>query len=630
MFYQISSVVFLVLLASSLHLFKRAGISSTGRVLVVVAFAIQLLLFGGFVVSDYFTAEGLDESVIYHLRYGLGGAGFSEFKWLFFLSAIYVTATAVLSYVVFRFLDKRKSSNAGLPPAEFAPCALKSFASLALVASVGFNPLAQNIYALWQSYSADKFALTWMQNYSAPVIPEILTPKNIVYIYMEGLERTYFDEALFPGLVPNLSKLESDALSFTDIAQVYQSGWTIAGMVASQCGIPMFTPAQGNTMGRYDKFLPGAVCLGDILEQNGYRLSYMGGADKKFAGKGKFYESHGFQSVQGKAELADSLADPTYLNGWGLYDDALLERVTKRLSALSEEDGPFAVFALTLDTHPPDGHVSRSCRDIAYRDGKNSMLNAVACSDRLVAQFVEKIRSSPYADNTLIVVSSDHLSMRNSASEQLGRGDRKNLFFVIDPSASKSRKITRMGTMLDVAPTLLSLLGVDSDGLGFGRSLFDDRPTLREYAPHDYNDILRSAGRVLRADLWSYPTLGDAVVVDSRQQKIVIDDRHIEFPALLLVNQKAQIEDIKFRYLSEDVDAVHLDTLVNGLDPSQAYLWVDSCRLQLAQDFGSAERGKVMPRSWCATYGRGEIVTTKVLALESGEEIPTDRILSLQ
>jgi len=51
----------------------------------------------------------------------------------------------------------------------------------------------------------------YQTGYHAPALELALndseTPKNLVFLYLESVERTYFDEARFPGLVPNLKAL---------------------------------------------------------------------------------------------------------------------------------------------------------------------------------------------------------------------------------------------------------------------------------------------------------------------------------------------------------------------------------------------------------------------------------------
>ena len=75
-------------------------------------------------------------------------------------------------------------------------------------------------------------------------------------VILEQFEQTYTDENLFPGLTPNINKLKKQSVSFTNITSPKATNWTIAGMVASQCGIPLITNIEvANNMGGMDKFL---------------------------------------------------------------------------------------------------------------------------------------------------------------------------------------------------------------------------------------------------------------------------------------------------------------------------------------------------------------------------------------
>lgn len=117
----------------------------------------------------------------------------------------------------------------------------------------------------------------------------ISRPKNLVLIYAESIETGYFDAERFPGLVPNLNALRKESLSFSQVHSLPGMTWTIGGMVASQCGVPLVTASntRNETMGT-EAFLPNAHCLGDILASQGYRQYYMGGADSSFADKDLF------------------------------------------------------------------------------------------------------------------------------------------------------------------------------------------------------------------------------------------------------------------------------------------------------------------------------------------------------
>ena len=135
---------------------------------------------------------------------------------------------------------------------------------------------------------------------------------NLVYIYAESLERTYFDTELFPGLADELNALRTDSIDFSNTQQLPGTGYTIAGMVASQCGIPLFAPFDGNASSAVSTFYPENVCLGDVLKAAGYSNYFYQGAELAFAGKDTFLKSHGFDHVYGFKELREQVADPSY------------------------------------------------------------------------------------------------------------------------------------------------------------------------------------------------------------------------------------------------------------------------------------------------------------------------------
>src|SRR5690606_21687560 len=128
--------------------------------------------------------------------------------------------------------------------------------------------------------------------------------------------------------------------------------------------------------------------------------------------------------------------------------------------------------ALTMDTHHPAGHLPVACRDTRYDSalGDIGLLHALKCTDVLVSRLVDRIRASPYADDTLIVLASDHLAMPNHLSHVLEGMRRENLLLFLAPGL-EPRQLTVPGTTLDSGATLLSLLDPAQAALGFGRSL---------------------------------------------------------------------------------------------------------------------------------------------------------------
>ena len=492
----------LVLTFIAFLLWHKSILNRVFSINVSVLVFISLFLSGLYYVVDYVTGSGIDEFFIYHLTTGITGSGVSEFRWLFVASLVYLTATGIVSYLAY---------NSVRTQYHLARHKYQIIAGiLALFASFYLNPAITDLYRLYSE------SLNYKGNNGRP--PEYILqdhivlsgrPKNLVYIYLESVEQTYMDETLFPGLMPNLSELRSKSLYFSNIHQIKGSRWTIEGMIATQCGITLVAPSGGhNSFSGVDQFLPAATCLGDLLSDQRYNLNYLGGASLDFAGKGKFYATHGFNRVEGYNELVDTLERSDYLSSWGLYDDSLFVIAQKRFEKLVRQDQPFGLFLLTLDTHHPNGHVSESCRTVAYADGNNPILNAVHCADKIVSRFIRHIMKSNAFKDTLVVVTSDHLAARNSAWDLLQAGNRKNLWMVF-ASDLAPKEVSRPGSMLDVSPTILSLLGASTEGLGFGRNLLSSSRSL--YDSEKPISTLLKENRSFLASLWSFPQLRSGI-----------------------------------------------------------------------------------------------------------------------
>jgi hypothetical protein len=323
----------------------------------------------------------------------------------------------------------------------------------------------------------------------APPIPTVIEPetspktqikpkpnlkKNIILIYAESLEALYFDREIFGDIVPNIKNLSAKAHRFTNVRQVRGTGWTIAGIVASQCGFPLKVSnhlASNSTMASVDKPYPDETCLVDILSDNGYETIYMGGAPLWFAGKENFLRTHGYKQIFGDEELVSLLPNKKYQSGWGLYDDSLFELALNELQSLENETQPYLLTLLTLDTHHPNGIPSESCKKLV--DNGDSMSNAIYCSDQLVSKFINEAMKIVDMNDTIIVLFSDHLSLRNTLWSKLkeNKKHRRLTFMIFDDKPSTVSDVP--ATHFDVAPTVLEATGfTDQLKVGAGVSLF--------------------------------------------------------------------------------------------------------------------------------------------------------------
>lgn len=536
-----------------------------GAIVATLAYALSFLAIGGYFVINKLTGHGVNESVIYHLTANMKGVGLSEFKYLIICTMIYLLLIVISALYIYK-----KNINTDK---NCATLIKKLLAGIFLICAWILNPAVQQSIQLittvyFPSDNTDipeEFIIVDKKTYKHH-------HKNLIYIYLESFERTYLDQNIFPNLTPNLLALENESLSFTDIDQIYGGGWTIAGKVNSQCGIPLITPAHGNSMGNINEFLPGATCIGDILAENGYNLSYIQGGDLEFAGKGDFYSTHGFKTILGNNELK-ALIDPSLPeSAWGYYDDTLYSVLLQEVELLSRIKQPFALFALTVDTHHPKGHTGPACENKQYLDGQNAMLNAIHCADSLIGEFIDQLKQNNLYKDTIIVISSDHLAMPNEATSLLEQGERKNLFIITGDNIQAQFNATK-GALIDVAPTVLEAMGFDLKGFGFGRSIMPSTKTQTlSSSKEDINSYL-SSHREYAKSLWQLPSIEENILINKNVNTIQLNRREISYPVLMTLNDLLQIESMTFIENSQ----LDLATSLITLNVNEPFVMIDKC-----------------------------------------------------
>lgn len=448
---------------------------------------IYFIILSAHFIANEFTGKGIDESVLYHLKSGFEGAGYANYFELLF----YTLSATIIGIVILHALGKRNKTKKILDGSIWflVSIILLSFALNPTIISLG--GLVLNYYNNVDESKPNEYVNNLSYN--------IQNKKNIIILYLESGEDTYLDNNIFPGLMNDLNAVLDDSARYTGIRSLYGSGWTIAGMVASQCGTPLIPFGGGNDMDGMSSFYVRANCLTDILAKDGYKTVYIGGAQNKFAGKGLFYKTHLTEEIIGYEELSKRIR--MGMNGWGIGDDDLLNLMYEKYKDLSKKNKPFALIGLTLDTHHPHGALNNSCKKRIYLDGSNKMLNAIYCNQETVAKFINKIRNDENFKDTILVVLSDHLSMKNDVYDKLNTSKRSNLLSFFSAEISPGL-VEVNGSTFDVAPTILGYLKASQTELGFGKDLRSGSKTFAEIYGDNSNQKIIASEKYLKT-LWN-------------------------------------------------------------------------------------------------------------------------------
>lgn len=342
------------------------------------------------------------------------------------------------------------------------------------------NPL---LWGLGDYLFINRYDDRLLQAYHAPddLVSTAAVKKNMIIIYAESTERTFADISFGEISFAEMAQIASTGIEVRGIRQAANTGWSMAGFVTSQCGIPLQPRGlhSGNMFDTQTNFYAGLSCLSDIVKNNGYHNEFMNGADHGFAGLSAFLSSHNYDQVSGLQSY--ETVDVAYRNDWGLFDDTLFEQATIRLRALTQTKKPFVMSLTTIGGHFPDGHPTKSCEHELKGYDLPTILYAIKCTGFEIDRFLTKLRNEGLLKNTIIVIVSDHLIMKNQFEDELNLQDRMNYFAVIGDDI-RPQAISRDAAMFDVFPTLLDLLGFDlAEGrAGLGVSLLSENKTLVE------------------------------------------------------------------------------------------------------------------------------------------------------
>ena len=426
------------------------------------------------------------EEMVFHLTAPLEGTNTGmiiEYINVCIVPAVLILLTAVIIFIGFR--GKKKYYV-------FMACGTV----VALVVS------GINVHAAWNKLDVGGYAESQGtysnfidDNYVSPADVSLTFPeqkRNLIYIFLESMEITYADKesggALEENVIPELTVLAKENEDFSGENEKLNGGysmpgstWTMGAMFAQTAGIPLNIDIEANSMDTQDSFFSGAITLGDVLEQAGYSQTLMIGSDATFGGRRLYFSDHGnYDFIDYNYAHDNGMIPEDYSVWWGYEDEKLFGFAKEKLLELSQQDNPFNLTLLTVDTHFEDGYVCEQCQD-TY--GDDQYANVMSCSSRQVEEFVQWIQTQPFYENTTIVLVGDHPTMDSDFCEDVDDEYVRKVYTSYINSAVETREqMTRDYTTFDMFPTTLASLGVEIEGnrLGLGTNLFSSTQTLTE------------------------------------------------------------------------------------------------------------------------------------------------------
>ena len=427
------------------------------------------------------------DELVYHLTAPLEGTNTDMIK--DYCNECAVPVILILGCILFVIAANRK--HAGILKKMAIVCSIGAVAVTGITVGVTWNGLDVTGYMKGQSTSS-----TFIDdNYVDPSSVNITFPeqkRNLIYIFLESMEMTYADKenggAFKQNVIPELTQLAQKNEDFSGKSNKLNGGysmpgttWTMGAMFGQTSGLPLNTSLDGNGMDTQDSFFPGITTLGDILQNEGYSQTLLIGSEATFGGRKLYFTDHGQYDIMDYDYAHDNgLIPEDYKVWWGYEDEKLFGFAKEKLLELAQQDNPFNLTMLTVDTHFEDGYVCDICPDTF---GDNQYANVMACSSRQVKEFVDWVQQQDFAADTTIVISGDHPTMDSDFCEDVDKDYERRVYTTyINAGAEKQTNEKRNYTTFDNFPTTLAAMGVEIEGdrLGLGTNLYSTQQTLTE------------------------------------------------------------------------------------------------------------------------------------------------------
>ena len=300
---------------------------------------------------------------------------------------------------------------------------------------------------------------------------------NVVLILEESFGSNFVGKLHPEGkcLTPRFDQLSAD--NGTLFTHIYATGnRTVRGIEATLASFP---PIPGRSIVKR----PGnkqVFTISSLLKNKGYSTVFIYGGLSYFDNIGPFAESNGYDQVIDELDFKK----PTFKTIWGVCDEDLFNKGLATCDSLYALGKPFFTTLLTVSNHTPYTYPAGR---IPFDPEDRSRDNAVRYADFAFGKFIDDAHTHAFFDSTLFVFVADH-GARVYGSEQIPMKSYEIPLLFYSPALNpQGSEIAVVGSQMDIAPTIMDVLGIDYNSEFYGRSLLA--------TPKDMERVLMSHNR---------------------------------------------------------------------------------------------------------------------------------------
>ena len=342
---------------------------------------------------------------------------------------------------------------------------------------------------------------------------------NIVFILLESWSADNVESlGGLDGITPNFKALEKEGLSFTDF---YSNGWTSdQGMSSIFSSFPVFPYVAVINESDKSRKLP---CLNKSLSEKGYHSSYFFGGQLTYGNIKGYLLSQGFDIVKDENDYQDLPS-----GALGVHDEFMFSQFKEELKQLPQ---PFMSTLFTISSHSPFDFPTE--HKLSFNSKEDKYVNSVAYTDKCLGDFMESVKQEDWYANTLFVIVADH-SHSSPIKRRVAQKERYKIPMLwmgeVLNEEYKGKQHNKMGSHLDITPSVLAQLTINNKAYNFGNDLFN--PTAKSVVPYAFHKgygLIRPEANYAFSE--SYNKVFESRAADSLQKATIKKETELYFQA---------------------------------------------------------------------------------------------------